>query len=31
MIFVVLNKYLNCAVGKTIDTGNTASNDCNTN
>ena len=31
MIFVVLYKYLNCAVDKTIDLGYTASADCNTN
>ena len=31
MIFVVLYKYLNCAVNKTIDTGHTTSIDCNTN
>ena len=31
MIFVVLYKYLNCAVDKTIDTGHTTSTDCNTN
>ena len=30
IIFVVLNKYLNCTVDKTIDTGHTASTDCNT-
>ena len=31
MIFVVLYKYLNCAADNTIDTGHTASTDCNTN
>ena len=31
MIFVVLYKYLNCAVDETIDPGDTASTDCNTN
>ena len=31
MIFVVLYKYLNCAVDKAIDTGHTTSTDCNTN
>ena len=31
MIFVVLYKYLNCAVDKTIDTGHTTSTDCITN
>ena len=28
MVFVVLYKYLNCAVDKTIDTEHTASTDC---
>ena len=31
MIFVVLYKYLNCVVDKTIDTGHTTSTDSNTN
>ena len=31
MIFVVLYKYLSCAVDKTIDTGYTTITDCNTN
>ena len=31
MIFVVPYKYLNCAIDKTIDTGHTASAECNTN
>ena len=31
MIFVVLYKYLNCAVDIAIDTGHTISTDCNTN
>ena len=31
MIFVVLYKYLNCALDKTIDMGDTLSNECNTN
>ena len=29
MIFVVLYKQLNCATDKIIDTGHTASTDCN--
>ena len=29
MIFVVLDKYLNCAANKTIGAGQTASTDCN--
>ena len=29
MIFVVLQKQLNCATDKTIDTGQTARTDCN--
>ena len=29
MIFVVLYKWLNCAADETIDTGHTASTDCN--
>ena len=29
--FVVLYKYIICAADKTIDTGHTASTDCNTN
>ena len=31
MVFVVLYKYGNCAVDKTMDTGYTTSTDCNTN
>ena len=31
MIFVVLHKYLNCAVDKTIDTGHNTSSQFNTN
>ena len=31
MIFVVLHKYLNCDVAKTIDTGHTTSTEYNTN
>ena len=31
MIFVVLYKYLNCTVDKTIDTGHIGNADCNTN
>ena len=31
MIFVVLYKYVNCAVDKATDTGYTSSTDCNTN
>ena len=30
MIFVVLHKYSNCAVDKTIDSRHTTSTDCNT-
>ena len=30
-MFVILDKYLNCAADKTIDTGHTASTNCNTN
>ena len=30
LIFVVLYKYLNCVVDKTIETGHTASTDCHT-
>ena len=30
MIFVVLYKYLNCVIDKTIDSGDTTSTDCNT-
>ena len=29
MISVVLYQYLNCATGRTIEVGHTASNDCN--
>ena len=31
MVFVVLYKYVNCTVDKTIDTGHTASTECNSN
>ena len=31
MKFVIPYKYFNCAVDETIDTGPTASTDCNTN
>ena len=31
MIFVVVYKYVNCAVDKATDTGYTSSTDCNTN
>ena len=31
MIFEVLQKHLNCAVDKTIDTGHTIGTDCNSN